>query len=109
MDDLHAELSTNPPLPGSYTARKGDLCAALFVDNNWYVSKPPPPPLIPLDSFGVGQYVVKLREQSTLDSPSSRCHVPLHQSSKYIVYTVEPVYSTTCLKIPKFSQSKPYS
>ena len=38
MDDLHAELSTNPPLPGSYTARKGDLCAALFVDNNWYVS-----------------------------------------------------------------------
>ena len=37
MDDLHNELSTNPPLPGSYTARKGDLCAALFVDNNWYV------------------------------------------------------------------------
>ncbi|XP_068744654.1 staphylococcal nuclease domain-containing protein 1-like [Montipora capricornis] len=36
MDDLHNELSTSPPLPGSYTARKGDLCAALFVDNNWY-------------------------------------------------------------------------
>lgn len=38
MDDLHTELSSNPPLPGSYTARKGDLCAALFVDNNWYVT-----------------------------------------------------------------------
>ena len=38
MDDLHNELSSNPPLPGSYTARKGDLCAALFVDNNWYVT-----------------------------------------------------------------------
>ena len=37
MDDLHNELSSNPPLPGSYTARKEDLCAALFVDNNWYV------------------------------------------------------------------------
>ncbi|XP_074613274.1 staphylococcal nuclease domain-containing protein 1-like [Acropora palmata] len=36
MADLHNELSTNPPLTGSYTARKGDLCAALFVDNNWY-------------------------------------------------------------------------
>ena len=35
MDDLHTELSSNPPLPGSYTARKGDLCAALFVDNSW--------------------------------------------------------------------------
>ena len=52
MDDLHTELSSNPPLPGSYTARKGDLCAALFVDNNWYVSNsPPPPPLTPLDFF----------------------------------------------------------
>ena len=67
MDDLHAELSTNPPLPGSYTARKGDLCAALFVDNNWYVSNSPPPPTPhPSISLGVGQYVVKLREQSTL-------------------------------------------
>ena len=65
MDDLHAELSTNPPLPGSYTARKGDLCAALFVDNNWYVSNSPPTPH-PSISLGVGQYVVKLREQSTL-------------------------------------------
>ena len=64
MDDLHTELSSNPPLPGSYTARKGDLCAALFVDNNWYVSNspPPPPPNPPLISFGVGQYVVELRE-----------------------------------------------
>ena len=64
MDDLHSELSNNPPLPGSYTARKGDLCAALFVDSNWYVTEtfvdsvnreetysfrsfpPPPPPFI---------------------------------------------------------------
>ena len=59
--------------------------------------------------LGVGQYVVELREQSALDSPSSRCQVPLHQSSKFIVYTVEPVYATTCLKTPNFSQSKPCS
>ena len=63
MDDLHNELSSNPPLPGSYTARKGDLCAALFVDNNWYVTGKfvdsinegkkliPPPPLSPRFEF----------------------------------------------------------
>jgi len=36
MTDLHNELSSNPPLPGSYTPRKGDLCAAQFVDGSWY-------------------------------------------------------------------------
>ena len=83
------------------------LCSSIIT--GMFPTRHPPPPPIPLDSLGVGQYVVKLREQSTLDSPSSPCQVALHQSSKYIVYTVEPVYSTTCLKIPKFSQSKPYS
>ncbi|XP_031552715.1 staphylococcal nuclease domain-containing protein 1-like [Actinia tenebrosa] len=36
MTDLHTELSSNPPLPGSYTPKKGDLCAAQFVDDSWY-------------------------------------------------------------------------
>ena len=71
MDDLHNELSSNPPLPGSYTARKGDLCAALFVDNNWYATgkfvdtinekesfsypspHPPPPPSPALNTFWI--------------------------------------------------------
>lgn len=35
MERLRASLSANPPVPGSYTARRGDLCAALFIDNNW--------------------------------------------------------------------------
>lgn len=52
MADLHNELSTNPPLPGSYTARKGDLCAALFVDNNWLVDLLQPPFLRPTPSTG---------------------------------------------------------
>lgn len=36
MTDLHTELTSSPPLPGSYTPRKGDLCAAQFVDGSWY-------------------------------------------------------------------------
>jgi len=39
MTDLHTELSSNPPLPGSYTPRKGDVCAAQFVDDSWYRAK----------------------------------------------------------------------
>lgn len=39
MTDLHNELSSNPPLPGSYTPRKGDLCASQFVDGSWYRAK----------------------------------------------------------------------
>ncbi|KAL1117006.1 hypothetical protein AAG570_004334, partial [Ranatra chinensis] len=40
LDSLQAklaqEMSTNPPLPGAYTVKKGDLCAAKFIDGEWY-------------------------------------------------------------------------
>lgn len=39
MAELRAELHTNPPLPGSYTPKKGDLCAAKFIDDLWYRAK----------------------------------------------------------------------
>jgi len=39
MDGLRAEFATNPPLAGAYTPKKGDLCAAKFVDDQWYRAK----------------------------------------------------------------------
>ncbi|XP_076036932.1 staphylococcal nuclease domain-containing protein 1 [Oratosquilla oratoria] len=39
MDSLAQEFTTNPPLGGSYTPKKGDLCAAQFVDGVWYRAK----------------------------------------------------------------------
>ncbi|KAF6035658.1 SND1 [Bugula neritina] len=36
MAEMRAEMHTNPPLPGAYTPKKGDLCAAKFVDELWY-------------------------------------------------------------------------
>lgn len=40
MDDLRQEMESNPPLPGSYVAKKGDLCTARFSDDNqWYRAK----------------------------------------------------------------------
>eukprot|EP00794_Sanderia_malayensis_P012792 gene12792-14103_t len=37
MMQLRSDLTNNPPLPGSFTPKKGDMCAGLFVDDNlWY-------------------------------------------------------------------------
>jgi len=35
MEEMRSELDNNPPLPGSYTPKKGDLCAATFTDGEW--------------------------------------------------------------------------
>lgn len=40
MNDLRQEMESNPPLPGAYTPKKGDLCASRFSqDNQWYRAK----------------------------------------------------------------------
>ena len=36
MEQLRSDLSTNPPLEGAYTPKKGDNCASKFVDGEWY-------------------------------------------------------------------------
>ncbi|GFQ84815.1 staphylococcal nuclease domain-containing protein 1 [Trichonephila clavata] len=37
MKELREELSTNPPLVGSYTPKKGEICAAKYsADDLWY-------------------------------------------------------------------------
>lgn len=35
MEQLRADLSANPPLPGAYTPKKGEVCAAKFTDGEW--------------------------------------------------------------------------
>lgn len=36
VEQMRSDLDNNPPLPGSYTPKKGDLCAAKFSDGEWY-------------------------------------------------------------------------
>ncbi|XP_033101620.1 staphylococcal nuclease domain-containing protein 1-like [Anneissia japonica] len=39
MEQLRAELINDLPLPGSYTPKQGDLCAAKYIDGEWYRGK----------------------------------------------------------------------
>merc|ERR1712241_140966 len=39
MDSLREEFTNNPPLAGAYQPKKNDLCAAKFVDDQWYRAK----------------------------------------------------------------------
>jgi len=36
MNQLREEFTRNPPLAGSYTPKRGEVCAAKFVDDEWY-------------------------------------------------------------------------
>lgn len=37
MEQLHHDMTTNPPLPGAYTPKRNDMCAAKFSqDSEWY-------------------------------------------------------------------------
>uniref|UniRef100_A0A3Q3JRS6 Staphylococcal nuclease domain-containing protein n=1 Tax=Monopterus albus TaxID=43700 RepID=A0A3Q3JRS6_MONAL len=36
METMRAEIAAQPPVEGSYTARRGDYCIAKFADGEWY-------------------------------------------------------------------------
>ena len=39
MEQLRSDMASNPPLPGSYSPKRDDLCAAKYSDDEWYRAK----------------------------------------------------------------------
>jgi staphylococcal nuclease domain-containing protein 1 len=39
MDNLREEFTTNPPLSGAYQPKRNEMCAAKFIDGQWYRAK----------------------------------------------------------------------
>jgi len=39
MEEVNQELNADPPLPGAFTPKRGELCAAKFEDGFWYRAK----------------------------------------------------------------------
>lgn len=35
MENMRSDISSHPPVEGSYTPRRGDFCIAKFVDGEW--------------------------------------------------------------------------
>lgn len=36
MEKIRQEFIANPPLPGAFKPKRGELCAAKFTDDEWY-------------------------------------------------------------------------
>ena len=81
MTEMREELESNPPLPGAYAAKKGDIVAAKFsLDGQWYRAK-----VEKVDGKKVDLLYIDYGNRETL--PAVEC-VPL-PSSKYHPATVK--------------------
>lgn len=93
LSQLRQEFEANPPLPGAYTPKRGDLCAAQYsVDNDWYRAKV-------TKIQGSNVTVVYIDYGNTETIPSTRL-APLPSTA----YTSPPPYAReyrmACAKLP---------
>jgi len=97
QERLRADLTENPPLPGSVTPRKGDVVASLFLDNLWYRAR--------IEKVETGKCHVLYIDYGNREivSPTKLANLP-SQFKDFPAQARE--YSLACLKIPTDEENK---
>lgn len=98
MESLREDMETNPPLPGAYTAKRGDLCAAKFSqDGQWYRAK--------VTSIVKSQITVKFIDFGNSELTSVGQLATLSASFKTLPAAATE-YSLACVLVPEDEDAK---
>ncbi|XP_017771702.1 PREDICTED: staphylococcal nuclease domain-containing protein 1 [Nicrophorus vespilloides] len=90
---LRQEFQANPPLPGAYTPKRGDICAAKYtVDEEWYRAK-----VDKVTGSSVTVLYIDYGNMETLNS-TRLASIPANCASEK-PYATE--YSLACVSLPK--------
>ncbi|ESO85752.1 hypothetical protein LOTGIDRAFT_235720 [Lottia gigantea] len=98
MEQLRNDMETNPPLPGAYKPKVGDLCAAKFsLDGQWYRGK-----VLKVDGGKVTVKFIDYGNRETVAS-SDVASIP----SSYEAFSPQATeYSLACVAVPTDEDSK---
>lgn len=90
---LRQEFQVNPPLPGAYTPKRGDICAAKYsVDDQWYRAK-----IEKVQGSYVSIRYIDYGNQETVTSTRLAALPAVYATEK--AFATE--YSLACVALPK--------
>jgi len=99
MEELREEMETNPPLPGAFTAKKGDVCAAKFSqDGQWYRAK-----VEKIESGG--QATVLFTDYGNREKTAASKLAPLSSNFKTLANQAKE-YALACVSVPTDEEAK---
>ncbi|RUS90599.1 hypothetical protein EGW08_001596 [Elysia chlorotica] len=98
MEDLRQEMESNPPLPGAYTPKKGDMCASRFSqDNQWYRAK--------IEKIEGGKATVFFIDYGNREQASTSSLAALPTNFR-IVSPQATQYALACVAVPNDEEAK---
>ncbi|XP_049829315.1 staphylococcal nuclease domain-containing protein 1 [Schistocerca gregaria] len=93
MAKIRQEFTTNPPLPGAHTPKKGELCAARFsLDREWYRAK-----VEKISGSNVSVFYVDYGNRETINVSDCAKLPAEYSSEKYFAQE----YALACVQLPR--------